>query len=79
MADDDHFWLVAVDFEKVAVYQGYHISQVICEGGEYGRCDGIIRNEKQGIVGEAVKLYSVVVYNVVKRQHVEDEEEGAKH
>ena len=44
-----------------------------------GRSDGLGGNVKLGVIGIAVKVETVVAYDVSKGKHVEDEEEGAKH
>lgn len=57
----------------------FYVSKAVCDGGENDCGDGFGGDVSLCVVSVTVKMKSMLLNNVSKRKHVDDEKEGAKH
>ena len=78
-AKDYDFSFIAVEFEEVVVQPGFYVGEAVGEGGENSWSDGFGGDVELSVVRIAVKVKSMAADDVAKWEHIEDEEDGAKH
>ena len=61
------------------VHPGFYVGEAVGEGGENSWSDGFGGDVELSVVGIAVKVKSMAADDVAKWEHIEDEEDGAKH
>jgi len=71
VVDDKDFRCVAIEFEEDVLHLGLYIREVVADGGVGNVCDGFGGNVKLCVVGVAVKVETVVAYDVANGEQVE--------